>query len=62
MLSQRLLYRAQRDYANARYDYILSMLNLKEVAGLLSPDDINKLNTWMKPDLVVGKSDSRVTL
>ena len=62
LISQRLLYRAQRDYANARYDYILSMLNLKEVAGLLSPDDINKLNTWMKPDLVVGKSDSRVTL
>ncbi|MDF1832480.1 MAG: TolC family outer membrane protein [Porticoccaceae bacterium] len=62
LISQRLLYQAQRDYANARYDYILSMLNLKEVAGLLSPDDINKLNAWMKPELVVGKSDSRVTL
>ena len=62
LISQRLLYRAQRDYANARYDYILSMLNLKEVAGLLSPDDINKLNAWMKPELVVGKSDSRTKL
>ncbi|OUS14135.1 hypothetical protein A9Q89_01320 [Gammaproteobacteria bacterium 53_120_T64] len=62
LISQRLLYRAQRDYANARYDYILSMLNLKEVAGLLSPDDINKLNAWMRPDQVVGKSDSRVKL
>ena len=62
LISQRLLYRAQRDYANARYDYILSMLNLKEVAGLLSPDDINKLNTWMKPELVVGKSDARAKL
>ena len=62
LISQRLLYRAQRDYANARYDYILSMLNLKEVAGLLSPDDINKLNVWMKPELVVGKSDSRTKL
>jgi len=62
LISQRLLYRAQRDYANARYDYILSMLNLKEVAGLLSPDDINRLNAWMKPELVVGKSDSRVKL
>ena len=59
LISQRLLYRAQRDYANARYDYILSMFNLKEVAGLLSPDDINRLNTWMRPELVVGKSDSR---
>ncbi len=62
LISQRLLYQAQRDYANARYDYILSMFNLKEVAGLLSPKDINKLNTWMKPELVVGKSDSRATL
>ncbi|MEZ0153115.1 MAG: TolC family outer membrane protein [Candidatus Reddybacter sp.] len=62
LISQRVLYRSQRDYANARYDYILSMLNLKEVAGLLSPDDINKLNAWMKPELVVGKSDSRTKL
>ncbi|MBL4780759.1 MAG: TolC family outer membrane protein [Porticoccaceae bacterium] len=62
LISQRLLYRAQRDYANARYDYILSMLNLKEVAGLLSPDDINKLNAWMRPEQIVGKSDSRVKL
>ncbi len=62
LISQRILYRSQRDYANARYDYILSMLNLKEVAGLLSPDDINKLNAWMKPELVVGKSDSRTKL
>jgi outer membrane protein len=62
LISQRLLYQAQRDYANARYDYILSMLNLKEVAGLLSPDDIIKLNIWMKPELEVGKSASRVQL
>jgi len=62
LISQRLLYQAQRDYANARYDYILSTLNLKEVAGLLSPDDIIKLNTWMKPELVVGKSESRAKL
>lgn len=62
LISQRLLYQAQRDYANARYDYILSTLNLKEVAGLLSPDDINKLNAWMRPELVVGKSDSRPKL
>ncbi|MBQ0719899.1 MAG: TolC family outer membrane protein [Gammaproteobacteria bacterium] len=62
LISQRVLYRSQRDYANARYDYIISMFNLKEVAGLLSPDDINTLNTWMKPELVVGKSASRVKL
>lgn len=60
LISQRVLFQAQRDYANARFDYIMSMTKLKEVAGLLSPKDVNRLNAWLKPDLVVGKSDSRV--
>ncbi len=59
LISQRVLYQSQRDYANARYDYILSMFSLKEVAGLLSPEDISMLNSWMRPVQVVGKSDSR---
>ncbi len=58
LLSQRLLYSSQRDYANARYDYILSMFKLKGVAGLLSPEDLNTLNTWLKSDIVIGRSDA----
>jgi outer membrane protein len=42
------LFAAERDYANARYDYILSILRLKEQAGLLSPEDINNLDSYLE--------------
>lgn len=45
--TQRLYFAAQRDYANARYDYVLDMLRLKQVAGTLTPQDINDLNDWL---------------
>ena len=46
---QQNLFVALRDYANARYNYVLDMLKLKNQAGLLSPDDINNLNQWLEP-------------
>ena len=45
--TQRVFFAAQRDYANARYDYVLDMLRLKQVAGTLGPQDINDLNNWL---------------
>ena len=42
--TQRVFFSAQRDYANARYDYVLDMLRLKQVAGTLTPQDIFDLN------------------
>jgi len=45
--AQRNLYQAQRDYANARYDYIINLLNLKFFAGTLNEQDIQMLNTWL---------------
>lgn len=45
--AQRNLYSAQRDYFTALYDYILSTLRLKEVAGILSPKDVEELNQWL---------------
>ena len=47
--AQNILYSAQRDYANSRYDYILNMLRLKEQAGLLSPEDVIRLNSHLEP-------------
>ncbi|MCB1699515.1 MAG: TolC family outer membrane protein [Halioglobus sp.] len=47
--SQNTLFIAQRDYANSRYDYILNMMRLKEQAGLLSPEDIYTLDTYLLP-------------
>jgi outer membrane protein len=42
--AQNTLFGAKRDYANARYDYINNMLRLKQQAGLLSPEDVNRLS------------------
>ena len=46
--AQQNLFSAQRDYANARYDYILSLLQLKFYAGSLSKADVDTLNAWLK--------------
>jgi len=54
LLAQRTLFRAQRNYSNARYDFIISMMMLKKVAGQLSPDDIYQLNAWLKPEIIVN--------
>ena len=45
--AQNTLFSSQRDYANSRYDYILDLLRLKEQAGLLSPDDVINLDSYM---------------
>ena len=45
--AQRNLFRAQRDYQEALYDYILNTLNLKQIAGTLNGEDIVELNKWL---------------
>lgn len=56
LMAQRTLFQAKRNFSNARYDYILSMMRLKEVAGQLSPDDVYELNAWLDPQLVINKA------
>lgn len=48
--TQRRLYAAVRNYNDARYDYILDTLRLKQAAGTLSPDDLAELSGYLKPD------------
>lgn len=45
--AQKNLYGAQRDYANARYDYIQNLLSLKFYAGTLNEADLQALNAWL---------------
>lgn len=45
--AQRELYRAQRDYARARYDYLLNVLRLKSAAGQLSGKDLNEIDSLL---------------
>lgn len=46
--SQRNLYSTVNDYAQARYNYILNGLSLKQAAGTLSVEDINVVNAWLE--------------
>ncbi|OUR90191.1 hypothetical protein A9Q81_19535 [Gammaproteobacteria bacterium 42_54_T18] len=45
--AQQALYGAKRDYANARYDYIFDLLQLKQTAGTLDAEDITEINSWL---------------
>ena len=58
LISQRVLYQAQRDYANARYDYIISMLKLREVAGQLSPEHLAQLDRWLSRDIKISRAEA----
>ena len=45
--AERGLSEAKRNYARARYDYILETLRLKQAAGSLQPEDIAIANSWL---------------
>ena len=46
--AQRELYRARRDLAGARYNYIRDVLRLKRAAGILSEDDLRQVSAWLE--------------
>ncbi len=52
--AERGLSQAKRDYARARYDYIVQMLRLKKAAGSLQPDDLAAANSWLEGDTPSG--------
>ncbi|WP_166258930.1 TolC family outer membrane protein [Marinobacter salicampi] len=45
--AERNYYIALSNYANARYDYVINTLSLKQSAGTLSPQDLIALNQWL---------------
>lgn len=48
--AERQLYAAVREYNNARYDYIIDTLKLKQAAGTLSPADLSDLAMYLNKD------------
>lgn len=48
IISEREQFRAQRDYAKSRYDYLLNTLRLKQSVGTLSPTDLATINQWLE--------------
>lgn len=59
LLAQRNMYAAKRDYAAARYDYVLNSLRLKAASGQLSEVDIRELNAWLDPNASVISAPDR---
>lgn len=48
--AERQLYGAVRDYNNARYDYIIDTLKLKQAVGTLNPNDLSDLAMYLNKD------------
>ncbi len=46
--AQQLLFSARRDLAQARYNYILSLLRLTAAAGELDEEDLQRINGWLE--------------
>jgi len=49
LLAETNLYLAKRDFANARYDYVINSLRLQAAAGMLSEANVAKVNSWLTP-------------
>ena len=45
--AEQQLYAAQRDYANARYNYVQNLFRFKQQIGTLSPQDLIGLDQWL---------------
>ncbi len=50
LLARQNLYRALREYADARFNYVMDSLLLKQVAGILTPEDVIELNRWLQQE------------
>jgi outer membrane protein len=46
--SQRDLYRSLKNFANVRYNYIMSGLKLKQAAGTVSEQDLKQITAWLR--------------
>ncbi len=42
------LYQTRQQYANDRYQYIMSIIKLKQAAGILKFEDLEEINRWLK--------------
>lgn len=47
--TQRTLFSAKKDYANARFNFILNSAQLEELVGTLTGEDLVELNRWLAP-------------
>ncbi len=48
LISQQLLFQAQRDYARARHDYLVNTLRLKRAAGTIAAADVQQVSALLR--------------
>lgn len=56
LLAQRNAFSAKQDYLNAKYDYLLHVLQLKAAVGKLSEADLAEMNAWLVVNLPQSES------
>ena len=54
--AQSKLYQARRDYSNALYDYVIDTIKLREVAGMLTPADVQEVDKWLQAGASVSRA------
>jgi len=54
--AQSKLYQARRDYANALYDYVIDTIKLREIAGMLTPADVQEVDKWLQEGAPVSRA------
>lgn len=57
LLAQRAVYQAERDYQNALYDYIINTFELRQVAGMLTPADVQQIDRSLSHAEMLRRSD-----
>jgi outer membrane protein len=50
LLSQQVLFQAQRDYSNARHNFLVNILRLKQSAGVIDLPDMQQVNRLLTRD------------
>jgi len=53
--SRREVFRAERDYARSRYNYIVQALRLRQAAGILTETDLIAINKWLQTPAELDK-------
>ncbi len=53
--SRREVFRAERDYARSRYNYIVQTLRLRQAAGILTEADLQAINRWLQTEAPLDK-------
>ena len=55
LIEQRNLYRAKREYARARYDYLINTIRLKQLASNLTREDLEQISRLLLTNLKPGE-------